>query len=95
MTWRDEQQSTCYWSSQRRRIPSENVEVDHATGKLKTVAGTIDLLKFQNVFAAMYDEVNVDVIMNANTVYLSGIGDETNEIFRSWLQRRRRNFKHD
>ncbi len=35
-----------------------NVEVDHATGRLKTVAGTTDVLKFANIFAAVYDEIN-------------------------------------
>ena len=40
-----------------------NVEVDHATGKLKTVAGTIDLLQFPNIFAAMYDEINQRLLL--------------------------------
>lgn len=35
-----------------------NVEVDHATGKLRTVAGTVDILKFNGIFAAMHDEIN-------------------------------------
>ena len=40
-----------------------NLEVDHATGKLKTVAGTIDLLKFENLFAAMYDEISRKLLL--------------------------------
>lgn len=35
-----------------------NVEVDHATGRLRTVAGTTDVFKFANIFAAAYDEIN-------------------------------------
>ena len=35
-----------------------NVEVDHATGRLKTVAGTSDVLLVDNIFAAMYDAIN-------------------------------------
>lgn len=35
-----------------------NVEVDHATGRLRTVAGTTDVLRFANIFAAAYDEIN-------------------------------------
>lgn len=35
-----------------------NVEVDHATGRLKTVAGTIDILSLENIIAAMYDDTN-------------------------------------
>lgn len=35
-----------------------NVEVDHATGRLKTVAGTTDILSFGKIFAAAYDTIN-------------------------------------
>jgi len=35
-----------------------NVEVDHATGRLKTVAGTVDIWHFPKIFAAAYDEIN-------------------------------------
>ena len=40
-----------------------NVEVDHATGRLKTVAGTTDLFKFANIFAAAYDEINRTLLL--------------------------------
>ena len=40
-----------------------NVEVDHATGKLKTVAGTVDVLDFPNLFAAAYDEINRKILL--------------------------------
>ena len=40
-----------------------NVEIDSATGRLKTVAGTIDLLAFPNIFAAVYDEINRKLLL--------------------------------
>lgn len=48
-----------------------NVEVDHATGRLKTVAGTTDILQFDNIFAAMYDEINhvLLLVKDDKTVY--------------------------
>ncbi|MBR4383384.1 MAG: hypothetical protein IKP64_07485, partial [Selenomonadaceae bacterium] len=48
-----------------------NVEVDHATGRLKTVAGTTDVLKFANIFAAAYDEINRTLLLvtQDRTVY--------------------------
>ena len=48
-----------------------NVEVDHATGRLKTVAGTTDILFLDNIFAAMYDEINATalIVTTDKTVY--------------------------
>ena len=40
-----------------------NVEVDHATGRLKTVAGTTDILQFENIFAAAYDTINKKILL--------------------------------
>lgn len=44
-----------------------NVEIDHATGKLKTVAGTTDILNFgassAKIVAAMYDAINKKVLL--------------------------------
>lgn len=40
-----------------------NVEVDSATGRLKTVSGTVDLLTFQKIFAAVYDEINDKILL--------------------------------
>ncbi len=40
-----------------------NVEVDSANGRLKTVAGTVDLLKFAEIFAAVYDEINETLLL--------------------------------
>lgn len=48
-----------------------NVEVDHTTGKLKTVAGTRVLRGISNIFAAMYDAINKTllVVKRDKTVY--------------------------
>lgn len=48
-----------------------NVEVDHATGQLRTVAGTVTLMKFRDIFAAMYDAINrkLLVVQNDKEVY--------------------------
>lgn len=32
-----------------------NVEIDSANGRLKTVAGTVDVLNFADIFATAYD----------------------------------------
>lgn len=40
-----------------------NVEVDHATGRLKTCAGTTDLFTFENIFAALCDEINRKLLL--------------------------------
>ena len=40
-----------------------NVEIDSASGRLKTVAGTRDLLSFENIFAAVYDEINEELLI--------------------------------
>ena len=40
-----------------------NVEVDHATGHLKTVAGTSDVFMFPNIYAAAYDEINRKLLL--------------------------------
>lgn len=40
-----------------------NVEVDHSTGRLKTVAGTADVLLFENIFAALFDEINHKLLL--------------------------------
>ena len=52
-----------------------NVEVDHATGRLKTVAGTTDILFLDNIFAAMYDEINKTLLLVTadKTVYATDL----------------------
>lgn len=37
---------------------ASNVEVDHATGNLRTVAGTITVRKISDIFAALHDAIN-------------------------------------
>lgn len=56
-----------------------NVEVDHATGKLRTVAGTIDVLKFKDLFAAMYDDINKKLLLvkENRSVYAYDLETET------------------
>lgn len=59
---------------------ASNVEVDHATGKLRTVAGTRVLRNIENLFAAMYDAINKVLLLvkTDKTVYL--FNPETKEI---------------
>ena len=52
-----------------------NVEVDHATGRLRTVAGTTDVLKFDNIFAAAYDEINRTLLLVARDRSVYAIND--------------------
>lgn len=56
-----------------------NVEVDHATGRLKTVAGTSDVMLFENIFAAMYDEINGKLLLvtTDKTVYATDLSSTT------------------
>lgn len=56
-----------------------NVEVDHATGRLKTVAGTTDIMFFENIFAAMYDEINEKLLLVTadKTVYVTDLNTTT------------------
>ena len=43
------------------------MEIDHSTGRLKTVAGTTDILNFDSdsakIVAAMYDEINYKLLL--------------------------------
>ena len=50
-----------------------NMEVDHSTGCLKTVAGTKMLLTAENVFAAAYDGINhvLLVVLEDKTVHVT------------------------
>ena len=50
-----------------------NMEIEVATGKLQTVAGTVDILESENIFAAMYDSVNevVMLVKNDRQVYFT------------------------
>lgn len=57
-----------------------NVEVDHAMGKLKTVAGTIDVLKFENFIGAAYDEINRKLLLFDKDKKVYAFNLKTNEI---------------
>lgn len=57
-----------------------NVEVDHATGKLKTVAGTIDVLSFENLFGAAYDEINRKLLLFNKDKKVYAFDLKTNEV---------------
>ena len=50
-----------------------NMEVDAATGRLQTVAGTIDILQSENIFAAMYDPINslILIVKNDKKIFLA------------------------
>ena len=52
-----------------------NMEVDHSTGCLKTVAGTKTLLEAENVFAAAYDGINhvLLVVLEDRTVHATAL----------------------
>ena len=54
-----------------------NMEVDHSTGCLKTVAGTKTLLEAENVFAAAYDGINhvLLVVLEDKTVHVTDLTD--------------------
>ena len=43
-----------------------NMEIDAATGRLCTVAGTLDILETENIFAAIYDSINALILIVKN-----------------------------
>ena len=50
--------------AENQLIVAENVEAERNTGRLKTVAGTIEVLKsFYEIFAAMYDGINKIILI--------------------------------
>lgn len=57
-----------------------NVEVDHSTGKLKTVAGTITVRKSPNIFAAMYDGINKKLLLVKESRNVYALDLETREL---------------
>jgi len=52
-----------------------NVEVDQATGRLKTVAGTTDVMLCKNIFAAAYDDINgvILLVKNDGSIYAADL----------------------
>ena len=61
---------------------SVNVEAEHNTGRLKTVAGTVDVAKIDDIYAAMYDEINhkMLIVLNDKTVHILQNGNIGNSI---------------
>ena len=60
----------------------ENMEVDHSTGRLKTVAGTKELIKFSSgtkIIAAAYDEINrkILVVLSDKSLYAIDASKQT------------------
>ena len=57
-----------------------NVEVDTANGRLKTVAGTVDLLDFENIFAGIYDEINDRLLLIKDDKSVYEVNLNTNKV---------------
>ena len=57
-----------------------NMEIDAATGRLCTVAGTIDILSTENIFAAVYDSINslILIVKNDKQIYLADFQGNVN-----------------
>ena len=57
-----------------------NMEIDAATGRLCTVAGTIDILSAENIFAAIYDSINslILIVKNDKQIFLADFEGNVN-----------------
>ena len=66
--------------SENQLARATNLEIDHATGKLRTVAGTVDVFKFPKIFAAAYDEINRKVLLVDADKKIFAYDLDTNEI---------------
>ena len=69
----------------------ENMEVDHATGKLRTISGTEAYIRKANLFAVMYDEINRKILLvtQDKKVYIENeeigtLSGELYPIYTSW-----------
>ena len=51
----------------------ENMEIDHSTGRLKTVAGTVEVLRQEGIFAVIHDSINKRflIVLEDKTVHLA------------------------
>lgn len=51
----------------------ENMEIDHSTGRLKTVSGTVEVLRQEGIFAVIHDSINKRflVVLEDKTVHLA------------------------
>ena len=56
-----------------------NMEIDHSTGRLKTVGGTADVLLHDDIYAVIYDSINKRflVVLEDKTVHLATMQDGT------------------
>ena len=55
-----------------------NVEADHSTGRLKTVAGTKDVMNFgKKIFAAIYDEINKCILIVTTDKFIYYVNVQT------------------
>lgn len=59
---------------------SINLEIDHATGRLKTVGGTRDIVQMENIAALMYDRINNTFIVAAENKQLFSYEVDTGNI---------------
>ena len=50
--------------SENQLVQGVNVETDHSTGRLKSVAGTVDVFKSdKEIFSVLYDEINKKILL--------------------------------
>ncbi len=56
-----------------------NMEIDHSTGRLKTVAGTVEVLHQDGIYAVIHDSINNRflLVLNDKTVHLATMADGT------------------
>lgn len=58
-----------------------NIEIDHATGRLKTVGGTTDIVQTPDIFALLYDQINDTflIVKQDKAVYPCSLSGELGE----------------
>lgn len=63
------------WINENQLAEVINMEIEHESGKLRTVSGTIDVLKTEEIYAAIYDEKNevVLVVKQDRRVYIGDL----------------------
>lgn len=56
-----------------------NMEIDHSTGRLETVAGTVEVLHQEGIYAVIHDSINSRflIVLNDKTVHLATMADGT------------------
>ncbi len=74
----------------------ENMEIDHSTGRLKTVAGTVEVLRQEGIFAVIHDSINKRflIVLEDKTVHLAtmasgevgeSLGELTGDLFPCYM----------